>query len=57
MLPSILARFYAGRTLLNQFITPELCAEGILWLASDRSGRTTGYIIPVGGGLAEAFLR
>jgi len=52
-----LARFYAGRTLLNQPITPELCAEAILWLAGDRSGRTSGHIIPVDGGLPEAFLR
>jgi rhamnose utilization protein RhaD (predicted bifunctional aldolase and dehydrogenase)/NAD(P)-dependent dehydrogenase (short-subunit alcohol dehydrogenase family) len=52
-----LARFYAGRTLLNQPITPDLCAEAILWLAGDRSGRTTGHVIPVDGGLPEAFLR
>ena len=52
-----LARFYAGRTLLNQPVTPELCAEAVLWLASGRSGRTTGHIIPVDGGLPEAFLR
>jgi len=52
-----LARFYAGRTLVGQPITPELCAEAILWLACDRSGRTTGHIVPVDGGLPEAFLR
>jgi len=52
-----LARFYAGRTLLREPITPELCAEAILWLAGDGSGRTTGHIIPVDGGLPEAFLR
>jgi NAD(P)-dependent dehydrogenase (short-subunit alcohol dehydrogenase family) len=52
-----LARFYAGRTLLGQPITPELCAEAIAWLAGDRSGRTSGHIIPVDGGLPEAFLR
>jgi NAD(P)-dependent dehydrogenase (short-subunit alcohol dehydrogenase family) len=52
-----LARFYAGRTLLRQPITPESCAEAILWLAGDRSGRTSGHIIPVDGGLPEAFLR
>jgi NAD(P)-dependent dehydrogenase (short-subunit alcohol dehydrogenase family) len=52
-----LAQFYASRTLLRRAITPELCAEAILWLAGDRSGRTTGHIIPVDGGLPEAFLR
>ena len=52
-----LARFYAGRTLIGQPITPELCAEAILWLAGERSGRTTGHIIPVDGGLPDAFLR
>jgi NAD(P)-dependent dehydrogenase (short-subunit alcohol dehydrogenase family) len=52
-----LAQFYAGRTLLGQPITPDLCAEAILWLAGDRSGRTTGHVVPVDGGLPEAFLR
>jgi len=52
-----LARFYASRTLLREPITPENCAEAILWLAGDCSGRTTGHIIPVDGGLPEAFLR
>jgi NAD(P)-dependent dehydrogenase (short-subunit alcohol dehydrogenase family) len=52
-----LARFYAGRTLIGQPISPELCAEAILWLAGERSGRTTGHIIPVDGGLPDAFLR
>ena len=52
-----LARFYASRTLLREPITPEFCAEAILWLAGDRSGRTTGHVIPVDGGLPEAFLR
>ena len=52
-----LARYFAGRTLLQQPITPDLCAEAILWLAGDHSGRTTGHIIPVDGGLPEAFLR
>jgi len=52
-----LSGFYASRTLLKQPIGPEDCAEAILWLAGARSGRTTGHIIPVDGGLPEAFLR
>jgi NAD(P)-dependent dehydrogenase (short-subunit alcohol dehydrogenase family) len=52
-----LARYYASRTLTNEPIRPQDCAEAIVWLASDRSSRTTGHIIPVDGGLPEAFLR
>ena len=52
-----LARFYAKRTLLDAAIRPQDCAEAIVWLASDRSSRTTGHVIPVDGGLNEAFLR
>jgi rhamnose utilization protein RhaD (predicted bifunctional aldolase and dehydrogenase)/NAD(P)-dependent dehydrogenase (short-subunit alcohol dehydrogenase family) len=56
-LRSRLAQFYASRTLLRQPISPDHCAEAIVWLASDRSSRTTGNVIPVDAGLAEAFLR
>ncbi len=56
-LRSTLANFYASRTLTNAPIRPQDCAEAIVWLAGDRSSRTTGHIIPVDGGLAEAFLR
>jgi len=52
-----LAGFYAQRTLTKQPITPQLCAAAILWLAGEQSGRTTGHVIPVDGGLPEAFLR
>ena len=52
-----LAQFYANRTLTRRPITPGDCAEAIAWLASDRSGRTSGHVIPVDGGLPEAFLR
>jgi NAD(P)-dependent dehydrogenase (short-subunit alcohol dehydrogenase family) len=52
-----LAKYYAHRTLLKQPITPEACASAILWLSGDQSARTTGHVIPVDGGLAEAFLR
>jgi|HubBroStandDraft_6_1064221.scaffolds.fasta_scaffold46596_1 rhamnose utilization protein RhaD (predicted bifunctional aldolase and dehydrogenase)/NAD(P)-dependent dehydrogenase (short-subunit alcohol dehydrogenase family) len=52
-----LANFYAQRTLTKLPITPELCAAAIVWLASEESARTTGHVIPVDGGLPEAFLR
>ena len=56
-LRSKLANFYAHRTLTKQSVTPQDCAEAICWLASDRAARTTGHLIPVDGGLVEAFLR
>jgi rhamnose utilization protein RhaD (predicted bifunctional aldolase and dehydrogenase)/NAD(P)-dependent dehydrogenase (short-subunit alcohol dehydrogenase family) len=52
-----LADFYAQRTLIRRPITPEACAAAIVWLASDQSARTTGHVIPVDGGLPDAFLR
>ena len=56
-LRSKLADFYAQRTLTKQPVTPEACAAAIVWLASEESGRTTGHIIPVDGGLPDALLR
>ncbi len=56
-LRGLLAGFYAKRTLTHQPIDPADCAEAILFLASPRSRCTTGHLIPVDGGLAEAFLR
>ena len=52
-----LADFYAQRTLTRRPILPQDCAAAIVWLASDESAKTTGHIIPVDGGLHEAFLR
>jgi rhamnose utilization protein RhaD (predicted bifunctional aldolase and dehydrogenase)/NAD(P)-dependent dehydrogenase (short-subunit alcohol dehydrogenase family) len=52
-----LASFYAERTLTQKTIETVDCAEAILFLASPRSRCTTGHLIPVDGGLAEAFLR
>ena len=52
-----LAGFYALRTLTRDPILPQDCAEAIIYLASDKAGRTAGHIIPVDGGLPEAFLR
>ena len=56
-LRTALALFYAKRTLTHQPINPEDCANAILFLAGPRSRCTTGHIIPVDGGLTEAFLR
>jgi len=56
-LRSKLADFYAQRTLTKQPILPQDCAAAIVWLAGDQSARTTGHVIPVDGGLSEAFLR
>jgi len=56
-LRSKLAGFYAQRTITRRPILPEDCARAICWLASEQSGKTTGHVIPVDGGLAEAFLR
>lgn len=52
-----LAGFYAQRTITRQPILPQDCAQAIAWLAGDESAKTTGHIIPVDGGLPEAFLR
>ena len=56
-LRNLLAGFYAKRTLTHQPIDPVDCAEAILFLAGDRSRCTSGHLIPVDGGLPEAFLR
>ena len=52
-----LADFYAQRTLTKRPILPQDCAGAIVWLAGDQSAKTTGHVIPVDGGLSEAFLR
>ncbi len=57
VLRAALAGFYAERTLTKAPITPEDQAEAIFFLVSDRAAKTTGQVISVDGGLAEAFLR
>ncbi|MBM3872691.1 MAG: bifunctional rhamnulose-1-phosphate aldolase/short-chain dehydrogenase [Verrucomicrobia bacterium] len=52
-----LAQFYADRTLTKSPITPADQAEAYLLLVTNRLSKTTGQIIPVDGGLHEAFLR
>jgi rhamnulose-1-phosphate aldolase/alcohol dehydrogenase len=56
-LRSKLALFYAQRTLLKVPVSPAKVADALYLLASDRLSLTTGHIIPVDGGLWEAFLR
>jgi NAD(P)-dependent dehydrogenase (short-subunit alcohol dehydrogenase family) len=56
-LRTLLANFYAQRTLTHQPIDPEDCATAILFLAGPQARCTSGHLIPVDGGLAEAFLR
>jgi rhamnose utilization protein RhaD (predicted bifunctional aldolase and dehydrogenase)/NAD(P)-dependent dehydrogenase (short-subunit alcohol dehydrogenase family) len=56
-LRSKLANFYSQRTLTKSPILPQDCAAAIAWLAGDQSAKTTGHVIPVDGGLWEAYLR
>jgi len=52
-----LATFYARRTLTHVPIDPKDCAEAILFIGGPKAPVTTGHLIPVDGGLVEAFLR
>ena len=52
-----LAEFYARRTITRRPILPIDNANAICFLAGDLSAKTTGHVIPVDGGLPEAFLR
>jgi NAD(P)-dependent dehydrogenase (short-subunit alcohol dehydrogenase family) len=56
-LRDVLAQFYATRTLTHQPIDPKDCAQAILFLAGPLTRCTTGHLIPVDGGLTEAYLR
>jgi rhamnose utilization protein RhaD (predicted bifunctional aldolase and dehydrogenase)/NAD(P)-dependent dehydrogenase (short-subunit alcohol dehydrogenase family) len=53
----LLANFYAQRTLTHRPIDPADCANAILFLAGPQARCTSGHLIPVDGGLPEAFLR
>lgn len=55
--PAEIEDFYRKRSLLGVQVRPADVAEAVLFLASDRSSRTTGGVIPVDGGVREAFLR
>ncbi|MGH7347671.1 MAG: SDR family oxidoreductase, partial [Candidatus Rokuibacteriota bacterium] len=49
--------FYRKRNLLGVSILPEDVAEAVLFLASDRSAKTTGCTVTVDGGVRDAFPR
>jgi NAD(P)-dependent dehydrogenase (short-subunit alcohol dehydrogenase family) len=51
------AMFYAKRTLTHVPIDPKDCAEAILFVGGPKAPVTTGHLIPVDGGLTEAYLR
>jgi len=52
-----LEEFYRKRNILNRPILPEDVAEAVLFLASDRSAKTTGCTLTVDGGVSDAFPR
>ena len=49
--------FYRQRSLLKTSVTVEDVAEAALFLVGDRSLKTTGAMLPVDGGVREAFPR
>jgi rhamnulose-1-phosphate aldolase/alcohol dehydrogenase len=49
--------FYRNRTLLQVEVTADDVAEAALFLAGPRSAKTTGTMLPVDGGVKEAFPR
>jgi len=49
--------FYRNRTLLKCEVTAADVAEAALFLAGPRSAKTTGAMLPVDGGVKEAFPR
>lgn len=52
-----LPAFYAKRTLLNEIISTEDIANGVLAFLSGLLSKSTGNIINVDGGIAAAFVR
>lgn len=52
-----LPKFYASRTLLNEVILPVDIANACFALTGGLLGKSTGNVLNVDGGLAQAFLR
>jgi NAD(P)-dependent dehydrogenase (short-subunit alcohol dehydrogenase family) len=55
--PNSIEEYYRKRNLLQVKVTAGDVAEAALFLASDRSAKSTGNMIAVDGGLKEAFPR
>ncbi len=55
--PNTIEEYYRKRNLLQVKVTAGDVAEAALFLASDRSAKSTGNMIAVDGGLKEAFPR
>ena len=51
-----LRAFYRDRSLLKKSVTPQHVADAVLWLVA-HAHATTGAVVPVDGGIAEAFPR
>ena len=51
------ARRTTPACMTHQPIDPKDCAQAIMFLASPLARCTTGHLIPVDGGLTEAYLR
>ena len=51
-----LRAFYRDRSLLKKSVTPQHVADTVLWLVA-HAHATTGAVVPVDGGIAEAFPR
>lgn len=51
-----LRAFYRERSLLKRTVTPQHVADAVLWLIA-HAHATTGAVVPVDGGIAEAFPR
>ena len=52
-----LGSYYAQRTLLKREVLPEHVARCVSALASEEFSHTTGLLVPVDAGVANAFLR
>ena len=52
-----LERHYKERSLLKQSVFPEDVAEAIAFLAGPRSGKSTGNVLNVDGGVTAAYPR